>query len=186
MAKYKNPIQWGAPFGITGEAPIDSRMVVDREEELYKTETWYPSNGATTPVYAGMAVAVLDKACIYLLLDPDDYTNPASWTSICGKDEFGCGCQGTQGSQGKPNCCVCVDSYIDAETDEVLLEGGCIDDVIERLLQRILVLEDKLANSVTDVQAYFNSGEDIEIHYGDNPNGGKIAYIELKGISKSH
>ncbi len=184
MAKYKNPIQWGAPFGITGEAPIDSRMVVDREEDLYKTETWYPSDGNITPVYAGMTVSVLDKACLYILLDQDDYTNPASWSAVCGngKDEYGCGCHGTQGSQGKPGCCVCVDSYVDADTGDVLLEGGCIDDVIERLLERILILEDKLSNVITDVRPGIGSEQDITI-YENNSDGGRTAYVKINGIS---
>jgi len=186
MAKYTNPIQWGAPFGITGEAPIDSRMVVDREEDLYKTETWYPVGGAKTPVYDGMAVTVLDKACFYILLDSSDYTNPASWTSVCGGGGtgpgiYGCGCQGSQGSQGgKPGCCVCVDSYVDADTGDVLLEGGCIDDVIERLLGRILDLEDKLSSAITMIESV---DPNIIIEgYSDNPSGGKIAHIKLGGV----
>ena len=191
MAKYKNPIQWGAPFGITGEAPIDSRMVVDREEDLYKVDTWYPENGTRTPVYAGMAVTVLDKACIYILLDKDDYTNPASWTNLCGGGGtspgiYGCGCQGSQGGQGapgKPGCCVCLDSYVDADTGEVLLEGGCIDDVIERLLERIIDLEDRLNNVITEIVPDENSARDISIDIVDNPSGGKTAKIKLNGIS---
>jgi hypothetical protein len=40
-------------------------MVVEKEEDLYKSETW-TNNGVSTPVYDGMAVTVLDKKCIYI------------------------------------------------------------------------------------------------------------------------
>lgn len=181
MAKYKNPIEWGNPFAIGAENPIDSRMVVEKEEDLYKSETW-TNNGVSTPVYDGMAVTVLDKKCIYILLDQDDYQNPASWTNVCGHGESGCGC-GAQGSQGKPGCCLCIDGIEDADTGELLLSGGCIDDVIYDLALRIKDLEDRLSNAITEVEADVNSREDITISYGDNPNGGKIAYIKLNGLS---
>lgn len=181
MAKYTNPVKWGGPFAISAENPIDSRMVVDREEDLYKTETWYPVGAAKTPVYDGMSVTVLDKACFYILLDSSDYTNPASWTSVCGGGStgpgiYGCGCQGSQGSQGgKPGCCVCVDSYVDADTGDVLLEGGCIDDVIERLLERIVYLED---NAITKIESV---DTDLTVTLEDNPEGGKVAKIRYNG-----
>lgn len=81
MARSNNAITFGSAFNITAAAPIDSRMAVDTEEDLYLESTW-PSDKA--PIYKGMLVVIKDDGHLFILVDPDNYTDKDAWVRVGG------------------------------------------------------------------------------------------------------
>lgn len=79
MARGTNTFSLGAGFNITGQEPIDSRIVVSALSDLTTQETW---NGVG--LYNGLVVAVTESSTLYVLKNRDDVTNPESWTAVGG------------------------------------------------------------------------------------------------------
>lgn len=80
MARGTNTFSLGAGFNITGQEPIDSRIVVSALSDLTTEETW---NGVG--LYNGLVVAVTKSSTLYVLKNRDDVTNPESWVAV-GRD----------------------------------------------------------------------------------------------------
>lgn len=72
MAIVKNSITFGSGFNITAEGPIDSRMVVEKIEDL--TTVW----NSDAPAFVGMPVSVIEDGNIYVLKDKD-FTDFRNW-----------------------------------------------------------------------------------------------------------
>lgn len=66
-------------FNITGQQPIDSRIVVKNVADLYSADTW---NGVG--LYNGLVVAIQSTGALFVLKDRDNYTNQASWVAVGG------------------------------------------------------------------------------------------------------
>lgn len=79
MARGTNTFSLGAGFNITGQEPIDSRLVVGTLSDLTTQETW---NGIG--LYNGLVVAVTESSTLYVLKNRDDVTNPESWVAVGG------------------------------------------------------------------------------------------------------
>lgn len=79
MARGTNTFSLGAGFNITGQEPIDSRIVVSALSDLTTQETW---NGVG--LYNGLVVAVTESSSLYVLKNRDDVTNPDSWVAVGG------------------------------------------------------------------------------------------------------
>lgn len=79
MARGTNTFSLGAGFNITGQEPIDSRIVVSALSDLTTQETW---NGVG--LYNGLVVAVTESSTLYVLKNRDDVTNPESWIAVGG------------------------------------------------------------------------------------------------------
>ena len=69
MARGTNTFSLGAGFNITGQEPIDSRLVVGTLSDLTTQETW---NGVG--LYNGLVVAVTESSTLYVLKNRDDVT----------------------------------------------------------------------------------------------------------------
>ena len=80
MARGANTFSLGAGFNITGQEPIDSRIVVSALSDLTTQKTW---NGVG--LYNGLVVAVTESSTLYVLKNRDDVTNPESWVAV-GRD----------------------------------------------------------------------------------------------------
>lgn len=80
MARGTNTFSLGAGFNITGQEPIDSRIVVSALSDLTTEETW---NGVG--LYNGLVVAVTESSTLYVLKNRDDVTNPESWVVVGGE-----------------------------------------------------------------------------------------------------
>lgn len=79
MARGTNTFSLGAGFNITGQEPIDSRIVVSALSDLTTQDTW---NGVG--LYNGLVVAVTESSTLYVLKNRDDVTNPESWAAVGG------------------------------------------------------------------------------------------------------
>lgn len=79
MARGTNTFSLGAGFNITGQEPIDSRIVVSALSDLTNEATW---NGVG--LYNGLVVAVTESSTLYVLKNRDDVTNPESWVAVGG------------------------------------------------------------------------------------------------------
>lgn len=79
MARGTNTFSLGAGFNITGQEPIDSRLVVGTLSDLTTQKTW---NGIG--LYNGLVVAVTESSTLYVLKNRDDVTNPESWVAVGG------------------------------------------------------------------------------------------------------
>lgn len=79
MARGTNTFSLGAGFNITGQEPIDSRIVVSALSDLTTEETW---NGVG--LYNGLVVAVTESSTLYVLKNRDDVTNSESWVAVGG------------------------------------------------------------------------------------------------------
>lgn len=79
MARGKNTFSLGAGFNITGQEPIDSRLVVGTLSDLTTQETW-----KDVGLYNGLVVAVTESSILYVLKNRDDVTNPESWVAVGG------------------------------------------------------------------------------------------------------
>lgn len=66
-------------FNITGQQPIDSRIVVKNVADLYSADTW---DGVG--LYNGLVVAIQSTGALFVLKDRDNYTNQASWVAVGG------------------------------------------------------------------------------------------------------
>lgn len=79
MARGTNTYSLSAGFNITGQEPIDSRIVVSALSDLTTEETW---NGVG--LYNGLVVAVTESSTLYILKNRNDVTNPESWVAVGG------------------------------------------------------------------------------------------------------
>lgn len=79
MARGTNTFSLGAGFNITGQEPIDSRIVVGSLSDLTNEETW-----TGVGLYNGLVVAVTESSTLYVLKNRDDVTNPESWVAVGG------------------------------------------------------------------------------------------------------
>lgn len=79
MARGTNTFSLGAGFNITGQEPIDSRLVVGTLSDLTTQETW-----KGVGLYNGLVVAVTESSTLYVLKNRDDVTNPESWVAVGG------------------------------------------------------------------------------------------------------
>jgi hypothetical protein len=79
MARGTNTFSLGAGFNITGQEPIDSRIVVGALSDLTTQETWNDVG-----LYNGLVVAVTESSTLYVLKNRDDVTNPESWVAVGG------------------------------------------------------------------------------------------------------
>lgn len=66
-------------FNITGQQPIDSRLVVKNVSDLYLVDTW---DGVG--LYNGLVVAIQSTGSLFVLKDRDNYTDAASWVAVGG------------------------------------------------------------------------------------------------------
>lgn len=79
MARGKNTFSLAAGFNITGQQPIDSRLVVDNVADLYLADTW-----SGVGLYNGLVVAIKSTGKLFVLKDRDNYTATASWVAVGG------------------------------------------------------------------------------------------------------
>jgi hypothetical protein len=79
MARGTNTFSLGAGFNITGQEPIDSRIVVSALSDLTTQKTWNDVG-----LYNGLVVAVTESSTLYVLKNRDDVTNPESWVAVGG------------------------------------------------------------------------------------------------------
>lgn len=79
MARGTNTFSLGAGFNITGQEPIDSRIVVGLLSDLTNESTW-----TGVGLYNGLVVAVTETSSLYVLKNRDDVTNPESWVAVGG------------------------------------------------------------------------------------------------------
>lgn len=79
MARGTNTFSLGAGFNITGQEPIDSRLVVGTLSDLTTQETW-----KGVGLYNGLVVAVTESSTLYVLKNRDDVTNTESWVAVGG------------------------------------------------------------------------------------------------------
>lgn len=79
MARGTNTFSLGAGFNITGQEPIDSRIVVGSLSDLTNEGTW-----TGVGLYNGLVVAVTESSSLYVLKNRDDVTNPESWVAVGG------------------------------------------------------------------------------------------------------
>ena len=79
MARGTNTFSLGAGFNITGQEPIDSRLVVGTLRDLTTPETW-----KDVGLYNGLVVAVTESSTLYVLKNRDDVTNSESWVEVGG------------------------------------------------------------------------------------------------------
>lgn len=79
MARGTNTFSLSAGFNITGQEPIDSRLVVGTLSDLTTQETW-----KDVGLYNGLVVAVTESSTLYVLKNRDDVTNPESWAAVGG------------------------------------------------------------------------------------------------------
>ena len=77
MGRGKNTFSLAAGFNITGQQPIDSRLVVDTVADLYLDETW-----EGVGLYNGLVVATKDAGSLYVLIDRDNYIDTSSWVQV--------------------------------------------------------------------------------------------------------
>lgn len=66
-------------FNITGQQPIDSRLVVKNVSDLYLVDTW-----EGVGLYNGLVVAIQSTGALFVLKDRDNYTDAASWVAVGG------------------------------------------------------------------------------------------------------
>lgn len=79
MARSKNTFSLAAGFNITGQQPIDSRLVVDNVADLYLADTW-----SGVGLYNGLVVAIKSTGALFVLKDRDNFSNEASWVAVGG------------------------------------------------------------------------------------------------------
>ena len=79
MARGKNTFSLAAGFNITGQQPIDSRLVVDNVADLYLADTW-----SGVGLYNGLVVAIKSTGALFVLKDRDNFSNTASWVAVGG------------------------------------------------------------------------------------------------------
>ena len=79
MGRGKNTFSLAAGFNITGQQPIDSRLVVDNVADLYLAETW---NGVG--LYNGLVVAIKSTGSLFVLKDRDNFADTSSWVAVGG------------------------------------------------------------------------------------------------------
>lgn len=79
MARGKNTFSLAAGFNITGQQPIDSRLVVDNVADLYLADTW-----SGVGLYNGLVVAIKSTGSLFVLKDRDNFSNTASWVAVGG------------------------------------------------------------------------------------------------------
>ena len=79
MARGKNTFSLAAGFNITGQQPIDSRLVVDNVADLYLADTW-----SGVGLYNGLVVAIKSTGSLFVLKDRDNYTATTSWVAVGG------------------------------------------------------------------------------------------------------
>ena len=83
MARTKGYVNFAVNFEPTGQSPLDARLVVEKIADLTAAETYASKN-----YYPGMTVTVLENQCIYILKDPNNITNPASWVKVGSEQEI--------------------------------------------------------------------------------------------------
>lgn len=79
MGRGLNSFNLAAGFNITGQQPIDSRLVVDNVADLYLADTW-----SGVGLYNGLVVAIKSTGALFVLKDRDNYTNESSWVAVGG------------------------------------------------------------------------------------------------------
>lgn len=79
MARGKNTFSLAAGFNITGQQPIDSRLVVDNVADLYLADTW-----SGVGLYNGLVVAIKSTGALFVLKDRDNFSNTTSWVAVGG------------------------------------------------------------------------------------------------------
>lgn len=79
MGRGKNTFSLAAGFNITGQQPIDSRLVVDNVADLYLVDTW-----SGVGLYNGLVVAIKSTGSLFVLKDRDNYTETSSWVAVGG------------------------------------------------------------------------------------------------------
>lgn len=77
MGRGKNTFSLAAGFNITGQQPIDSRLVVDNVADLYLADTW-----SGVGLYNGLVVAIKSTGSLFVLKDRDNYTETSSWVAV--------------------------------------------------------------------------------------------------------
>ena len=75
--RTKGYVDFAVNFEPTGQSPLDARLVVDEIADLTNASTYASKN-----YYRGMTVTVNEDQCIYILKDPNNITNPASWVKV--------------------------------------------------------------------------------------------------------
>lgn len=79
MARGKNTFSLAAGFNITGQQPIDSRLVVDNVADLYLADTW-----SGVGLYNGLVVAIKSTGSLYVLKNRDAFDQTSSWVAVGG------------------------------------------------------------------------------------------------------
>lgn len=79
MANISNTLKFGDGFNVTAQAPIDSRVRVEKKSDLTAEDSWDLN---TFPPYNGMIVSVIESGEIYVLMDENDPYTMNNWKTI--------------------------------------------------------------------------------------------------------
>ena len=83
---YKNTLPTVAGFEVTAIAPLDSRLIVEKEEylggdvngvDVGTVDTWND-----TPCYLGMTVYVVNTEDMWVLIDMENGQTPKKWMKL--------------------------------------------------------------------------------------------------------
>lgn len=74
MARDKGIANFAVNFEPGGQAPLDARLLVPTVADLTNAATYSTKN-----YYKGMTVTVQADGSQWTLMDPENYTNIASW-----------------------------------------------------------------------------------------------------------
>ena len=84
MSRNLGQSNFSGNFEVFKTAPLDSRQLVDKYDDLILPTTWSNNSDSNKYVYVGMTVACLDMPGKLFQLINEDYTKVDSWKSISG------------------------------------------------------------------------------------------------------
>lgn len=136
-------------FEPGGQAPLDARTLVDTVSDLYASDTYAAKN-----YFKGLTVTVKDggngKPAIYILNNPDDITNPESWTK-----------------QGGDSSDMTLDGYVRSDLTGSELELKTTDTVVGafgKLEKAVLDNEEVASKAINEIASSTGvlSGDEIK------------------------
>lgn len=93
MSRLKGIFNFSGTLEPQAMAPLDARVLVDKQSDLTKATTWEDSNNRTW-LYVGMVVACKDSLGKLFQLTSDDYTKASNWKVITGSSNTDSGVSG--------------------------------------------------------------------------------------------
>lgn len=79
MANISNTLKFGDGFNVTAQAPIDSRVRVEKKSDLTAEDSWDLN---TFPPYNGMIVSIIESGELYILIDETNPHSMDSWINV--------------------------------------------------------------------------------------------------------